>query len=57
MSKQLAISSAFACFAMAAMTLAYTPSGYASSDGNLGDYGLQAGQAMPDLPSVPFFSN
>ena len=57
MSRQLAISSAFASFAMAAMALAYTPSNIARSEGDLGHFGLQAEQTLPDLPSVPYLSN
>ncbi|HAU22461.1 MAG TPA: hypothetical protein DCS24_07685 [Erythrobacter sp.] len=53
MSKQLATSSAFASFAMAAMVLTYTPSGFDRSKGDLGEFGLQAGQLLPDLPELP----
>jgi hypothetical protein len=56
MSKQLAISSTFACFAMAAMTLAYTPSSAARAEGDLGSFSLQVEQSMPDQPSLPFLS-
>ena len=53
MSKQLAISSAFASFAMAALALTYTPSGLARAEGDLGGYSLQVEQKLPDLPSLP----
>jgi hypothetical protein len=57
MSRQLAISSTFASFAMAAMALAYTPSSYARPDQGLGDFSLQVEQTLPDPPSLQFFSN
>ena len=49
MSNQLAISSAFACFAMAAMALALTPdnSGWASGGKT------QAGQIAMDIDDLP----
>lgn len=54
MSKQLAISSAFAIFAMAAMALTFTPNHVRSEAGESFAL-LQAGLA-PDLPQLPFLN-
>ena len=54
MSKQLAISSAFATFAMAAMALTLTPNHIRLEAGN-GLAPLQA-ELAPDLPQPDFFN-
>ena len=52
MSKQLAISSAFAIFAMAAMLLVNTPAQHLRGGASGFDQGVQAGHMMPGLPQV-----
>lgn len=52
MSRQLAISSAFATLAMAAMLLANTPAQHLRGGTSGFDQRVQAGHTMPDLPRI-----
>ena len=54
MSKQLAISSSFATFAMAAMALFLTPD-QRGLDGGIGMLAVQAEASAPDLPRPSIF--
>lgn len=56
MSRQLAISSAFATLAMAAMVLVNTPAQHLRGGTNGIGPGIQAGQSMPGPLQVPIFA-